>query len=59
MQRTLSRKEVASAQLELRSIRSRERGMRHDRRGALSLRDEAKLQVRLDRLTRKLRLASR
>jgi hypothetical protein len=56
-QRTLSRRETSDAQRELRSIRTRERGMRHDRSGDLSIRNEAELQVRIDRLSDRLRIA--
>jgi hypothetical protein len=58
-QRTLSRRETLNAQRELKSIRSREKYMRHDRSGDLSVRDEAALQVRIDRLNDRLRINQR
>ena len=58
MLRSLSRREITYAQRELRSIRSRERYMQHDRAGDISIRDEAELQIRLDRLSERLRVSS-
>jgi hypothetical protein len=55
-QRSLSYREVAGAQRELRLIRSTERRMIHDRRGNLSARDAATLQARIDRLNARLRV---
>lgn len=58
-ERALNRREMNYATRELRSIRSRERSMRHDRAGNLSRRDQATLQLRLDRLNDRLRIMSR
>ena len=58
-QRTLSNREAMSAQRELKSIRSRERKMQHDRMGNLSARNEAELQTRIDRLNQRLRINAR
>ncbi len=55
-QRSLNRGQLISARREVSSIRSRERYMRHDRMGNLSARDEATLQLRIDRLTNRLRI---
>ena len=59
IQRRLSRGQVSTAQRELRAIRSSERNMRHDRRGELSVRDQTSLQLRLDRLSDRLRIPAR
>lgn len=56
MQRAIRRTDAYSARREINSIRTRERQMRHDRRGNLSMRDQAQLQVRIDRLARRLRM---
>jgi hypothetical protein len=58
-QRSLSRTSRANALRELRSIRQREKSMRHDRNGDLSIRNEAALQLRLDRLSTRLRIGAR
>lgn len=58
-QRTLSRTNRASAKRELRAIRQREKSLRHDRNGDLAIRDEAALQLRLDRLSTRLRIGAR
>ena len=52
----LSRQQMTRLQREMRSIRSRERFMQHDARGDLSIRDEAGLQVRIDRLNDRLQI---
>jgi len=56
-QGTLGRAETSRSLREIRIIRDRERSMRHNRRGELSVRDEAALTVRLDRLHNRLRIA--
>lgn len=56
---TMSRRNSMGIKRELGAIRSRERAMRHDRAGNLSLHDEATLQMRLDRLTDRLQIAPR
>jgi hypothetical protein len=58
-QRSLSRTSRANALRELRAIRQREKSMRHDRNGDLSIRDQAALQLRLDRLSNRLRIGAR
>jgi hypothetical protein len=55
-QRTLNNREASRAQRELRSIREREQSMRHDSMGNLSRRDQAALQVRLDRVSDRLQI---
>jgi len=50
----LSNRELASLQRQLYGIRTSEQAMRHDRRGNLSAADQAKLQVRIDRLSNRL-----
>ena len=55
-QRTLSNREVTSLQRELSSIRTREAGMAHDRRGNLSANDAADLQGRIDSVNTRLRI---
>jgi hypothetical protein len=57
-QRSLSGREAASAQRQLYSIRASERSMGHDRNGNLSGRDQAALQLRIDRLTTRLQVNS-
>ena len=54
---TLSRVETTRALKELNLIRSRERSMYHNREGELSVRDEAAIQVRFDRLSDRLRIS--
>jgi hypothetical protein len=52
--RLLSSRELASVRRQLYGIRASEQAMRHDRRGNLSMTDQAKLQVRIDRLSNRL-----
>jgi hypothetical protein len=58
-QRSLSRRQAAGYQRELYALRTSERSMSHDRRGNLSARDEARLQVRIDSLNDRLRNQAR
>lgn len=53
----LTRSETNRALRDLNSIRRSERGMRRDRQGNLSVRNEAAINLRLDRLSRQLRIA--
>ncbi len=55
-QGTLSRAETDRSLRELTSIRTSERSMPRNRRGELSVRNEAAIQVRLDRLSDRLRI---
>lgn len=55
-QRSMSNRQLAMFERELNSIRNRERRMRHDRNGNLTLRDDAALQTRIDRLSDRLRI---
>jgi hypothetical protein len=54
----LNRPETNRPLLDLNSIRRSERGMQRDRQGNLSIRNEAAINVRLDRLSRQLRIAN-
>jgi hypothetical protein len=55
-QGTLSRTELNKANRELKSISAREKSMYHGKNGELSIRNEASLNVRLDRLSDRLRI---
>ncbi len=55
----LSRRESDRALRDLNAIRSSERTMARNRDGQLTVRNEAMLQVRLDRLSDRLRLPTR
>jgi len=54
-QRSLSNRQASGYQRELYALRTSERSMTHDRRGNLSARDEARLQVRIDSLNGRVR----
>ena len=55
---TLNRAETNRAMRDLNNIRRSERMMRRNRDGELSVRDEAAINVRLDRLSGQLRIAT-
>ena len=55
---TLNRAETKRALRDLGNIRRNERSMRRNRDGELSIRDEAAINVRLDRLSGQLRITT-